>query len=304
MRRLWYAIGLFIFFSDTSGVRAGLYYRGEQIAELPSQWRGFLLDQRLLRSIAVSSRPGSPANPARERYRREAERLAGLQQPGKHPTAEDLADLGALYIRLGEASRAVDVLRTAGRQFPNDFRIASNLGTAWQLQGDLEQAALSLREAVKLAPATLRQAEEYQLNLVGLRLSQPKAGFDDLFSVCFVTQDGSYQPGRIGEAQRKKLPREATAIVQRLALWLPADGKLLWQLAELANAQGDVQAAVAIMDGCVTEFGMHDPKLRRHRQALRAAADLQAKSNSAGNGGHSQHAALVRPRSRRPLITR
>jgi len=33
-------------------VRAGLYYSGETQAELPSQWRGFLLDQRTLRQIA------------------------------------------------------------------------------------------------------------------------------------------------------------------------------------------------------------------------------------------------------------
>jgi tetratricopeptide (TPR) repeat protein len=306
MHRLCYGIGLFIFLTQLSGVRAGLYYRGEQLAELPSQWRGFSLDQRLLRNVATSPRAGRPANPARERYRREAEHLAALLQQGKHATAGDLADLGALYIRLGETPRALDVLRSARRQFPNDFRIVSNLGTAWQLQGDLEQAAFCLREAAKLAPASLRQAEEYQLKLVRGRLAHPKAGgLDDLFDVRFATEDGSYQPGRLADAERRKLPREAFAIVQRLALWLPADGKLLWQLAELANAQGDVQAAAAIMDGCVTEFGMSDPELRRHRQLLRAAADLQAvRSKANGKTEHSQHARLVRPRSRRPLVTR
>ena len=36
-----------------SSARAGLYYSGEQFAELPSQWRGLLLDLRTLRGIAV-----------------------------------------------------------------------------------------------------------------------------------------------------------------------------------------------------------------------------------------------------------
>ena len=35
-----------------SGIQAGLYYSGEQFASLPTQWRGFLLDHRLLRNIA------------------------------------------------------------------------------------------------------------------------------------------------------------------------------------------------------------------------------------------------------------
>jgi tetratricopeptide (TPR) repeat protein len=310
MRRILPFTALAILLSAAPGVRAGLYYRGEQIAELPSQWRGFLLDQRLLRNIAIRPRPGGPANPARDRYQREAERLAALvqhRQAGKVPTAEDLADLGALYVRLGETARALDVLRAAHRQFPKDFHIVSNLGTAWQVQGDLEQAMLCLREAFSLAPAELRLAEEYQLKLVRLRFAQPKAtGLDDLFGIRYVAHDGSYRPATLDEAQRTKLPWEPTAIVQRLALWLPADGKLLWQLAELANAEGDVQEAAAILDGCVTEFGMSDPELRRHRQILRAAADAQAaKAKARGSKNeHTQHVAALRTRSRRPLVTR
>ena len=41
------------------------------------------------------------------------------------------------------------------------FRIAANLGTAWQLQGDLQQAALALQQAVLLAPGKMQAAEQY-----------------------------------------------------------------------------------------------------------------------------------------------
>lgn len=305
MGRLYHGTALILLLLAAPAVRAGLYYRGEEIAELPSQWRGFLLDQRLLRNIAIAPRSGGPANPARDRYVHEAKRLAALQQ-SKRATADDLADLGALYVRLGQTPQALDVLRAARRQFPTSFHIVANLGTAWQVQGDLEQAAVSLREAVERAPAGLRPAEEFQLKLVRLRLAHPKAsGLDDVFGIRYDAEDGAYRPGRLPAAQLGKLPSEAIAIVQRVALWLPADGRLLWQLAELANAQGNVQAAAAIMDGCVTEFGMSDPELRRHRQLIRAAVDLQAKNgNAIGKAEHTQHAGLMRPRSRRPLLTR
>jgi hypothetical protein len=94
--------------------------------------------------------------------------------------------------------------------------------------------------------------------------------------------------------------------VQQLALWLPADGRLLWQLAELANAHGDVPTAAAIFDGCVTEFGLGAPELRRRRQLARAAADDLAKQAVPGGEGaraaHEGHAGILRPRSKRPLL--
>ena len=53
---------------------------------------------------------------------------------------------------------------------------------------------------------------------------------DDLFGIRYVGEDGSYQPGKLAAAEAKKLPANAAALVQQLALWLPADGRLLWQL--------------------------------------------------------------------------
>lgn len=288
-----------------SEARAGLYYSGEELAELPSQWRGFLIDQRMLRNLAVKPAAGAAANPARDRYEKAAAELEKMAREGKL-TAEQAADLGAVYVRLGEVGKALDVLRTAQREFPHHFRIVANLGTAWQLQGDLEQAADALQEAVRLAPGKLQKAEELHLKLVRLRQRQPRdfQGLDDLFDVRYVGPDGQFEPGRMAEGERKKLPAGAAALVQQLALWLPADGKLLWQLAELANAFGDVRNAAAIMDGCVTEFGLPSPELRQRRQLVRAAADKVALVGAGARATHEGHVGGLAPRSRRPLINR
>jgi tetratricopeptide (TPR) repeat protein len=296
MRRLRGAVALLSLLLLTAGARGGLYYSGETVAELPSQWRGFLLDQRLLRQIAVKPPATTTASPARVRYEQAAAQLekAGGQ---RKLTPDELADLGALYIRLGETGRALAVLRGAQREHPHHFRIVANLGTAWQVQGDLDQATAALQQAVRLAPGKYLKAEEYQLKLVRLRQRQPREAqdLDDLFGVRYVGEAGRYEPGKLADAERKKLPAEATAYVQQLALWLPADGRLLWQLAELAGAHGDVKTQAAILDGCVTEFGMHHPELRRHRQLARAAAE-------AAKPEHEIHAAVLRPRSKRPLL--
>jgi tetratricopeptide (TPR) repeat protein len=154
--------------------RAGLYYSGEQIADLPSQWRGFLGDQRALRNVGAKPSVSTPSNPLRSRY---AEALGKLEKTSRERklSADELADLGALYVRVGEPAKAVELLRLAQRDYPNHFRIIANLGTAWQLHGELQQAVTCLQHAVRLAPGKLQKAEEYQLKLVRLRQREPRA---------------------------------------------------------------------------------------------------------------------------------
>ena len=279
--------------------RAGLYYSGESIAELPAQLRGFLVDQRSLRTLAIKPAVGLPPSPLQAEYKAA---LANLEKK-LNPSADDLADLGALYIRLGQVSKAVEVLRPAQRQYPEHFRIAANLGTAWQLYGDVDQAIESLRVAVRLAPPKLRANEELHLKLVRLRKKEAGkvGGLDDLFGIQFVSEKGSWQAGGWAAAQREKLPADALAQLQQLALWLPADGRLLWQLGELANALGEVRTAAAIFDGCVTEFGMSNAELRERRQALRAIVDKLPPPSRTDDGATGTHSKLTF-RSPRPLL--
>ena len=200
-------------------------------------------------------------------------------------------------------------LRAAQREHPKHFRLVANLGTAWQMQGELQQAAACLREAIKLAPGKYQGAEELQLRLVeGRQRKKDTDALDDLFGIHFLNANGKYEPGHLASADHKKLPAEALAQVQLLALWLPADVRLLWLLGEMANVQGDVKTAAAIFDGCVTEFNSRSPDLRQHRQLTRAAADAQAKQNAAqahaGAAADSEsHLTAWRPRSKRPLAT-
>jgi hypothetical protein len=291
----------------SASARAGVYYSGETFAELPSQWRGFLLDQRTLRTLAVKPPPGVAVSGPRVRYQSDADRLNKLAETRKL-SADEAADLGALYIRLGEAAKALEVLRPAQREHPEHFHLAANLGTAWQLHGDLEQATAVLRQAVRLAPGKFLRGEELHLKLAQLRARQPADAqeLDDLFGVRYVGPSGKYEPGHLAPEQRKKLPLEAVALAQGLALVLPGDGRLLWQLAELAAVNGDVVTAAAMLDGCVTEFGMRSPELRARRQAMRAAADEIGRAGVPGvkaahEGGHSSG---LKTRSSRPFVHR
>lgn len=275
-----------------SGARAGLHYSAEQFAELPSRPSGFLIDHRALRAAGYERPDGLPS-PLRGDYVAAAARLEKLAK-ARALTADEAADLGAVLVRIGKPDQALNVLAPAARKFPNHFRVSANLGTAFHYTGDLERAATQLEEAVRLAPAKLKPFELAHIKLLRLRLKEGKlpngpTAVDDLFGV-------TYSPAP-GGAPAAKLPDDAVAVVQQLALWLPADARLLWQFGELCNAHGDVRAAAACLDGCVTEFALGAADLRKRRQAYRVAADELAKKPD-----HEKHRGTLKVKSTRPLV--
>lgn len=238
-----------------SSARAGVHLATEELNPLPAKWRGFLLDLRALRTAANPSTGGlRTATPLRDTYLTAALKLEAKAKSAPL-TADEVADLGALHLRLGQPDKAVAVLRPARRASPDHFRLAANLGTAWQLSGDLDQAAIDLEETARLAPKQWKEAEQLHLKLVRQRAKEQKGAdsLDDLFG--------------------PKPPVNAIALVQQLCVWLPSDPRLVWQLAELAHAAGDVRTAANLLDGAVTEYGLKSELARERRTRYRSAAD-------------------------------
>src|SRR5256885_16489458 len=94
----WFCIPLLLL--TGSSLHAGLHYSGEEYNPLPSQWRGFLLDQRHLRQIAIAPAPKAPVSANRLRYDKAAAELEKTAR-ARVLTADESADLGALHVRLG-----------------------------------------------------------------------------------------------------------------------------------------------------------------------------------------------------------
>lgn len=292
--------------SSTRGALGGVHYSGERYAELPSAWRGLIADLRALRGIGWTQ-PGVAESPLRKSYYETAVRLEAAARD-RPLSADEVSDLGALWLRLGNAPKAVHILREGQRKYPRHFAILANLGSAWQKTGDLSQAAEALRQAVALAPERWRKYEEYHLRLVTLRMREPPGtvALDDLFGVRFVADRGQYRAGQLAASERKKLPADAVAIAQQLALWMPDDARLIWLMAELANAQGDLRAASDLFDMCVGQYALAAPEARSHRAIVKQAltqAEKQLPGPTTAKAEHQAHVGLS-VRSTRPLVIR
>jgi tetratricopeptide (TPR) repeat protein len=283
------AVGLFLL--PSGSLHAGLYNTAEPPLYPPPQTFAQFQSVRGDLQGAAVERPGAP-NPLREHY---LQQVKGLEAKGKAGdlTVEDRVNLGAYYVRLLRFEEAVRVLSAAEAQEPDNFMVLCNLATANYLADPqdparLDRAITEQEQALKAWPVVwagltadelrwYRRAEGFFLTLLQqrrqearLQAGRPPQTLDDLFHVRFVGPSGQYEPGTLAPDQMAALPAERVPIVSQLLLWLPFDNRLYWLLAELLNAQGDVESAVKIMDVLVaTNF--NTPELWAHRKALRQA---------------------------------
>jgi hypothetical protein len=215
-------------------------------------------------------------------------------------TLQDKINLSAYLIGLGEYTEAIALLQpiTADRSQPPNFMVFANLGTAFQITGELQRAddcLVEVRDLLKTAQPGdgltkeqldwYREVEKYQLLLVRKRrkeAAQAQGGasrkvetVDDLFGVRFVGPSGQYEAGKLADEEKAKLPKNAQAIVQQLLLWVPngiqTDSRLYWLYGELLNARGDFKDAWKVLDTCSDALSFHPAALREHHQVLAAA---------------------------------
>lgn len=177
------------------------------------------------------------------------------------------AHLARAHASRGEWRDAADQQQVANQysEFPTKFAKLTKEQLTW----------LKRIEREYYRPFLVRRAEEAR----GGRPNELREDVDALFPVSadrkrtvepirFVAENGEYAPGKLAEAERKKLPVDALAIVQQMILWHPKDARLYWLLGELYNAEGEIEIAARILDACSFNMGYSNPNLLRHRQVL------------------------------------
>jgi hypothetical protein len=228
---------------------------------------------------------------------------------------EEIVALTAEMLRLrseddaGIVREAIDLLQPRTLRPPEGFEFLTLAHQAQALfqRGDLRQAYELEYSALKdykfpkaidgLTPQQVKWYErlenDYYLAFFRRRKTDAETkkpsvldGLDPLFGstakgksepVRYIGNSGEYEAGHIAEAEMKKLPPDAIAIVQQLILWNPGDSRLMWQLAELYNATGDLRAASRLFVMCADEMKYSNPELLNHRAIVMSALDAQIK---------------------------
>ncbi len=194
----------------------------------------------------------------------EAETLLAHERRGYLPNAT----LAHIYADKHDWAKAYDYLDIAnGERPPKELPGLTRQQLGWQIE--LDRGPL----------ATLFQSRWHESRN---RIPIEDEGLDALFPVKFVNAAGVYEPGNLAPAEAAKLPADAIAITQQLALWFPNDTRLFWLLGELYAVEGRLDVAARIMDECVRTRQYGNRKLlRQHREVVLAA---RGKSSSETGG--------------------
>lgn len=84
----------------------------------------------------------------------------------RQEAAQARAELGAAYLREGNAAAALEVLREAVEKDPRNWEAWQRLGLAYWAQGDLEQSEKAFVRSVKLVPESAEVNNNYGLMLM------------------------------------------------------------------------------------------------------------------------------------------
>ena len=282
--------------AEPSGMRAG---RGGTLVELPyvPPFKSFL-EERL--------NAGNPLTPdavggvatfrglLKQRVEAQSANARRLPLPQQVAHAVDL-------IRVGRANDAVNLLEPRTRDRDPDYVAVLTLAHAYAARGDFGEAirchglaTLDAQLPTQL-PGVLPELTKRYVELEKthyarwLQLRQRESGQRDgladqevlpLFGptarnptqtpVNWVNDAGGYGSGKLAAAERAKLPPDAVAVVQQLLLWSPDDTRLLWLLAELYVADGQLREADQVFDQCTWGRNFTNRRvLMQHRAVVR-----------------------------------
>ena len=149
--------------------------------------------------------------------------------------------------------------------------MAANLGTAWQMAGDLKQAASRCRRLFAWLPEASKRAEELHLKLVRLRLQKKGlAEIEELFGVNWLSDKGEYVPGKL------RTPAQETA--RRRG----GPGSAAWPVAARGRpaavaAGGTRQHARRFEHGGGHDGGLHQP-VRHANEGIDAQTPADSRS--------------------------
>jgi hypothetical protein len=95
-------------------------------------------------------------------------------EPGPGAGFRARSDYAAVLIHRGEARKAVEILKAVEEEHPGEYIVAANLGTAYELSGDLVQAHRWIGEGIRRNPGAHEGTEWLHLRILEARQALAK----------------------------------------------------------------------------------------------------------------------------------
>lgn len=160
-----------------------------------------------------------------------------------------LSDYAWYELRLGEKDIAVKLLEQLYRQHPNEYNIAANLGTAYEVTGNNKKALELLKKAVSLDPASHFGSEWIHINI----LEQKVKASPDYPAILSLHTGNDFNAWLNGSVYKKTITPDslmtqlAYQLHERISFIAPQDavvGQLVLDFADLAAlTKGKAEAA-------------------------------------------------------------
>ncbi len=197
------------------------------------------------------------------------------------------SDLAVAHLYLGNTSRAIELLLRAEELQPNEYAVASNLGTAYEIAGDNASALQWIVEGIRRNPESHKRSEWVHENLLRAKIEMakdPEWIRDNTITGLRFGDGDSPAYDRLSSAAncptdlrdtRKHLEHQ---LIERRQFITGADPVVAAMMFDLANATvltGTVEDAIPIY-ATAKALGFHDSKLVDRRIA---AAQQLANSN-------------------------
>ncbi len=84
---------------------------------------------------------------------------------------KELSDYASIELRIGDSKKAVEMLEKLYAQYPNEYNIVANLGTAYEVAGNNEKALELLRKAVAINPRSHHGSEWIHVRILEQKVS-------------------------------------------------------------------------------------------------------------------------------------
>lgn len=105
----------------------------------------------------------------------ELKNLAAYEKAHPRPqTYQEKTDHAVLLVHAGQAPRALALLQEAEKQSPGHYEIAADLGTAFELSGDNEQALKWIKEGIKRKPDSHQGSEWLHVKILEAKIAMKR----------------------------------------------------------------------------------------------------------------------------------